>query len=83
MRIDDLLTVSLTAARLSLTREAVLAAIYRGTLKASLVGGRYLLTPSEVERYRAASLHKPGRRKSKPKETPIVTHELTYEKTDE
>jgi len=57
------MTLIEAAASLGLDPSVLRRAIARGSLKAVRVGPLWTVTPAQVERYRAQSLGKPGRKK--------------------
>lgn len=56
------MTVNDVAAALALTPRTIRAQIAAGRLAARKAGRDWTITPAAVERYRATSLGKPGRR---------------------
>ena len=63
MSTTNLLTASQAAAALGMYRTAVHKAIYAGRLKAEKVGGLYMITRAEVDRYRRETNPAGGRPK--------------------
>ena len=57
-----ILTLTQAGDRLGLRASTLRAQIKNGRLRATLIGKTWTVTEREVERYRAESLGKPGRR---------------------
>jgi excisionase family DNA binding protein len=55
------LTLTEAAEQLGVTASTLRHQVQAGRLRARLVGKTYVVSPREVERYRATSLGKPGR----------------------
>jgi excisionase family DNA binding protein len=53
MNTDDLVTVADAAARMGITRDGVMKAIYNGTLPHERLFGRILIRRDALERYQA------------------------------
>jgi predicted site-specific integrase-resolvase len=57
-----MLTLTLAGALLGVSPATLRSQIRNGRLRATLIGKTYVVTPRELERYRAESLGRPGRR---------------------
>lgn len=57
-----MLTLAQAGALLGVSPATLRSQVRNGRLRATLVGKTYVVTPREVERYRAESLGRPGRR---------------------
>lgn len=57
-----MLTLAQAGALLGVAPATLRAQVHNGKLRATLVGKTWVVTPREVERYRAESLGRPGRR---------------------
>ena len=57
-----MLTLAQAGALLGVAPATLRSQVRAGRLRATLVGKTYVVTPREVERYRAESLGRPGRR---------------------
>jgi excisionase family DNA binding protein len=64
------LTLAEAAARLGLAASTLRHQVQAGRLRARLIGKTYVVTPREVERYRAEHLGKPGRPSHRPAPPP-------------
>lgn len=56
-----MLTLSEAAVQLGLAASTLRHQVQAGRLAATLIGKTYVVSPGEIERYRATSLGKPGR----------------------
>jgi excisionase family DNA binding protein len=56
------LTLTQAGTLLGVSPATLRSQVRNGRLRATLVGKTYVVTPREVERYRAESLGRPGRR---------------------
>lgn len=56
-----MLTLSQAAGRLGLSSSSLRNQVYRGRLRAKLIGKTYVISERELERYRRESLGQPGR----------------------
>lgn len=58
-----MITLATAAKRLGISPRTLRHQAARGRLRASLIGKTYVVSEREVERYRAESLGRPGRKK--------------------
>ena len=61
------LTLAEAATRLGVSHSTLRNQVKNGRLRATLIGKTWVVTPREVERYRAESLGRPGRHASSSK----------------
>ena len=61
-----MLTLAQAGALLGVSPATLRNQVRNGRLRATLIGKTYVVTPREVERYRAESLGRPGRHRSDP-----------------
>jgi predicted site-specific integrase-resolvase len=57
-----MLTLAQAGASLGVSPATLRSQVRNGRLRATLIGKTYVVTPREIERYRAESLGRPGRR---------------------
>lgn len=62
---EELLTISQAAERLGLSRKTLWLQINRGTLHGQQIGHMWIVTASEVERYRRENKGRAGRKPTK------------------
>lgn len=58
-----MLTLAQAAERLGLSASTLRHQVHSGSLRARLIGKTYVVTEREVERYRAESMGRPGRKR--------------------